>query len=154
MTLLDGAALAQSILDGRARFGCSLIDFYQRREIAEAIARLGVMLPPPTDVDAEAPPAHAYVNPLDPVEPVSRWIADCPDCRAGSAYVWLEGPHVMFCLACANASIGHRWRPVAVPAERQAIEALLMARPLSRLRAWAPGEAVDRLREDNALLGV
>lgn len=141
------------ILDGRARFGCSLAEFYRRHEIAQAVARLGIMLPPVTDVDTAAPPAYAYVNPLAPVEQVARWIADCPDCRAGSSYVWIEGPHVMFCLSCGNAGTGHRWRPVEVPADRAAIERLLSVRPVAQT-AWRPGESLDRLRDENALIGV
>lgn len=145
--------MTPQIQDGRARFNCSLVEFYQRHEIVQAFARLGIMLPPVTDIDTSAPPAYAYVNPLAPVEPVARWIADCPDCRAGSSYVWLEGPHAMFCLPCGNAGIGHRWRPVAVPAERAAIERLLLARPVGQM-AWRPTESLDRLREENALIGV
>jgi hypothetical protein len=137
-----------SIVDGRARFGCSLAEFYQRHEIAQALARLGVMLKIPIEVDADAPPAYAYVNPLDPVESVARWIADCPRCRAGAAYVWLEGPLLMICVACGVTS------PVVVPAERATIEALLLARPNSAQRAWMPGESLDRLRAENQLLGV
>jgi hypothetical protein len=117
-----------SILDGLARTGMALQAFHAQREVLEQVARLGAALPLPSDVDPEAPPAYAEVNPLDPYEPVARWIARCPDCPGGTSYVWIAGPHVMFCLACANVAIGGRWRPVVVPADRLEIERLLSLR--------------------------
>src|SRR4051812_8384203 len=67
------------ILDGLMRTGKTLAKFHAQREILEQVARMGVALPPPTDVDHDAPPAYAEVNPHD-FEPVARWIARCPDC--------------------------------------------------------------------------
>lgn len=143
-----------TILDGKARTGLTLAKFHSKRDILEQAARAGVAIPPPSDVDESAPPAYAEVNPLDPVEPVSRWIARCPDCPGGSSYVWIAGPHVMFCLACGNRTLSGRWRPVVVPAERAEIERLLLLRPQSSQRAWLPGESLEQLREENAALGL
>jgi hypothetical protein len=142
------------ILDGLARTGKTLQAFHARRDILEQVARMGVALPLPSEVDRDAAPAFAEVNPLDPIEPVARWIARCPGCPGGSSYVWVAGPHVMFCLACANAAIGHKWRSVVVPPERLEIERLLSLRPTSAQRVWLPGESLDQLRAENALLGV
>lgn len=142
------------ILDGRSRTGKTLAQFYAQREILEQAARMGVAIPPLTELDEDAAPAEAEVNPLDPVEPVARWIARCPDCPGGASYVWIAGPHVMFCLACANQQLGHRWRRVVVPAERLEIERLLELRPYSRQRAWVPGETLAHLRGDNLSLGI
>jgi hypothetical protein len=141
------------ILDGLARTGLTLAKFHAQREIIEAVAQYGVALPPPTDVDPEAPPAYAEVNPLDH-PPVARWIARCPDCPGGTSYVWIAGPHVMFCLACVNRAIGSRWRPVVAPPERLEIERLLSLRPRSENRVWWPGETLEQLRAENAELGI
>lgn len=143
-----------TILDGRSRTGLTLAQFHARRDILEQAARQGVAIPQPSVVAEDAPPAYAEVNPLDPIEPVARWIARCPDCPGGTSYVWIAGPHLMFCLACCNSEINNRWRPVVVPAERLEIERLLMLRPRSANRAWAPGETLDDLRADNARLGL
>lgn len=142
------------ILDGKARMGITLEKFHAHRDVLELAARQGAAIPPVSDVDTAATPAYAEVNPLDPIEPVARWIARCPDCAGGASYVWIDGPHIMFCLACCNAGIGRRWRPVVVPAERLAIERLLSLRPLSSQRAWSPGETLEQLRAENDLLGV
>lgn len=142
------------ILDGQARTGKTLAAFYGQVEILRQMARMGVAMPPPTVVAPDAPPAYAKVNPLDPFEAVARWIARCPDCPGGSSYVWIDGPHVMWCLACANQQIGHRWRPVVLPKERLEIERLLSLRPLSSQRAWVPGETLDDLLRDNRGLGL
>ena len=57
----------------------------------------------------------------------------------------------MLCLSCLNGGIGHRWRPVALPADVEAGESALMARPLPQQRTWdTPGETVADLLRDNA----
>lgn len=80
------------------------------------------------------------------------WIAtdDC-DAQAGvfgGGVVWLDNP-VIWCPLCSNRSTGHKWRPVALPAEREAIEAVLSARPDVTKRNWLPGESVEYLMQDN-----
>jgi hypothetical protein len=142
------------VLDGLARTGMTLGAFYGQREILQQVARMGRALPLPSDVDLAAPPAYAEVNPLDPFEAVARWIARCPDCTGGTSYVWIAGPHVMFCLACCNRTVGSRWRPVVVPADRLEIERLLSLRPLSSQRVWTRGETLDQLMRENAELGL
>lgn len=145
-----------AIMDGLSRTGKTLEQFHNRPEILEHAARMGVALPPPRDVNEDAAPAYAEVNPLEH-EAVARWIARCPDCwttRGGSSYVWIAGPHVMFCLACVNERIGHRWRPVVVPADRPEIERLLGLRPNVAQRVWTHGETLDGLRAENAALGL
>jgi len=146
--------MTAAILDGKARTGLTLAGFHNRRDVLEQAARMGVALPLPSEVAEDAPPAYAEVNPLAPVEPVARWIARCPDCPGGSSYVWIEGPHVMFCLACCNEAIGHRWRPVVVPADRLEIERLLGMRPNASQQVWRPGETLAQLRAENELLGL
>jgi hypothetical protein len=75
-----------------------------------------------------------------------------PRLRLGRAeYVWLATP-LFFCTSCGNASIGGRWRPVAVPADRAEIERLLLARPDPATRSWRPGETTDQLAAENVML--
>lgn len=142
------------ILDGLSRTGLTLEKFHAQREMLQQVARQGVALPKPSVIAEDAPPAYAEVNPLDPIEPVARWIARCPDCPGGTSYVWVAGPHVMFCLACCNSTIGNRWRRVIVPSERVEIERLLSLRPLSKNRVWVPGESLEQLRAENRELGL
>lgn len=140
------------IVDGRIKFAKSLEEWYRSTKIAQALARRGMLaLPVLTDVAEDAQPALARVNPYDGQ---ARWIADCPDCKVGAVYVWLEGPHLMICLNCGNRDIGYRWRRVVVPENRKAIEVHLLARPDPDTRGWEPGEALAALRADNASLGV
>ena len=139
------------IVDGRKRFVCSLREFYQRQDIAEMAVKAGVLIPRVTDIAQDAPPALAFVNPLAPLEPIARWICRCPDCPGGSAYVWLDCP-IMFCLACGNRAIGGKFRPVALPADPGAIEALLLERPSVANMCWESWESLDAIRAGTALL--
>jgi len=125
------------IYDGRSKFGKPLSDFVAERGAA------------PSRLDRDAAPAEACVNALG--QDV-RWVALCPDC-AGAEYVWWDDPR-FYCVACQNASIGGRWRPVLLPDDRQAIEAALMARPDPSTRHCLPGETVDDLLAENAAYGV
>lgn len=145
--------MTAQIVDGRAKFGCSLLDFYRQDDIAIRVARRGIFIPPIDAVAEDAPPALAFVDPL-PDDSV-RWIAVCPDCRAGgrtvAQYVWLETP-LLFCARCANAAIGSQWRRVGLPAERLTIERMLLARPDPQVRVWRPGETTDDLAAENVML--
>lgn len=138
------------IADGQTRFGCSLEEFYRRPDLVVRIARRGILIPPLKECATEATPGLARVNPLDGV---ARWIVDCPDCKVGVEYVWLQQPF-MFCMNCGNKLIGGKWRPVKIPGNRKAIERLLLARPDPDSRAWNPNETVNQLKKDNELLGV
>lgn len=139
------------IVDGRLKFQQSLEEWYRSQKVAEALAKRGIFLPPLTQVAADVQPAYARVNPYDGQ---ARWIADCPDCRIGAVYIWLEGPHLMICLNCGNRRIGVRWRRVVLPRQRKAIEAVLLARPDPATRGWDPGESLAALKADNERLGV
>jgi hypothetical protein len=143
----------KQILDGQAAFGMTLEQFYGQPEIILLVMRRGVMVPPITDVDEHAAPALAYINPL--TNGRVRWIAECPYCksfgRTRAEYVWMSTP-LLFCTACANRAIGSYWRPVALPAERDAIERLLLARPDPLTRAWAPGETLEQMTAENVVL--
>lgn len=137
--------MTSQVVDGRAKFGCAIDAFYRKPDIAAMLARRGLLMPPdPADVATEAPPALARINPL---YGVARWIVDCPDCRVGVEYVWLDAPR-MLCSNCANKLIGGRWRAVKIPHNRKAIERALLERPDPDSRSWAPGETLARVRDD------
>jgi hypothetical protein len=137
------------IVDGQAKFNCTLVEFYRQPIIVTKIARNGVLIPSPDDVDLTARPALARIDPSDGQ---ARWIADCPDCRSAE-YVWLATP-VFFCCSCANATIGHRWRCIVVPSERAAIEASVLARPAWIVvdgravdpRSWSPDQTLEAVK--------
>jgi hypothetical protein len=140
------------IADGRARFGCSLEEFYHQPILVTHVARLGILIPPLADLDGAAPPAVARI---DVDDGRARWIADCPDClaagRSRAEYVWLASPF-LFCTACGNREVGGRWRRVDLPDDRATIERLLLARPDPETRWWTPGETVEQLQTENVML--
>ena len=103
-------------------------------------------LHPSTDIDAKAGPAIAYVN-------EGRWVADCPTAGCGGAMVLMRGTP-FFCGNCLNVEIGHRWRPVRWPADRQLIERALAPRMLPEQANWLPGETVELLVVENAMHGI
>jgi len=141
-----------TVLDGLSKHRKLLLEFYTF-DMAEALLRRGLTLPPLSEVNTQAPPAIAYVNPLP--NGTTRWIAECPDCEAAgltrAEYVWIETP-LFFCCHCGNRAIGGSWRNVELPAERLEIEALLLARPDPSTRAWGPHMTLDDLRAENAQL--
>lgn len=143
------------IVDGRAKFGVSLDTFYRQDKLVLRLARRKILIPPTSETAPDAEPALAYVNPLP--DGSVRWIASCPACaRHGhtqAEYVWLEKP-LLFCMRCGNEDIGHKWRPVEVPKQRNQIEKLLLARPDPMTRGWEPQESLKDLREQNARLAT
>lgn len=89
-------------------------------------------------------PAVAYVN-------HGRWVADCPTPGCGGAMLVLRGGEFL-CGTCFNAEIGGEYRPIEWPADPEAIEALLVVRPLPVHMNWAPGEPLAVLAAENDLL--
>jgi hypothetical protein len=142
--------MTASILDGRSKFDCSLAEFYVRHDIAQAAARNGVLVPPVGHPAPGDEPALAIVTPW---ENAARWVARCPCCPGGAAYVWLDCP-IMFCIACGNQDIGGRWRAIVLPPNPGEIATLLVQRPRLINRYWSPGESVEQLRAENEALGV
>lgn len=96
-------------------------------------------------VAPDAAPAVAYAN-------HGRWVADCPSGCGGAMLLEPGAPYL--CGHCWNAEIGGRWRRVAWPRARRAIETLLLARPLAHTRNWQPGETLADLRAENAARGL
>lgn len=60
--------------------------------------------------------------------------------------MWEE--NVFMCCSCFNAHLGHRFHTTVFPLERQAIEDLLIKRPLVN-RNWYPSESTAVLEAEN-----
>lgn len=128
------------IVDGRISLRGGSLEDWRTTRLADLASRVGIDVPP-LDAIADVPPQPARVN-------NNQWIVDCPDCN-GAEYVWIDGPHLMMCAGCWNARLDHRWRPVALPAEREAIERILRSRPLPGQRNWYPWETLAELADEN-----
>lgn len=105
---------------------------------ATARAILEVELGDPGDPAGGPRAARAYVN-------AGSWLWKC-EC-GGAEFVDLERP-VGMCAGCWNSADGHRWRRIALPAERERIERLLLARPRAN-QHWHPGESLADLAREN-----
>lgn len=76
-----------------------------------------------------------------------RWIGDCPVAGCNNA----EFAGAGFPFVCTECGYGPA--TVVFPANRQAIEALLLERPLST-RNWTPGETLADLALENRERGI
>lgn len=83
-------------------------------------------------------PVKAFVN-------KGAWLVLCPKC-GGAEYAWEEG--WFFCCSCKNSYMGHKYRRLVFPEERQAIEDLLAVRPLAN-RNWNLKDTVEDLEREN-----
>lgn len=111
---------------------------------------LGYKPPSLAAVADDATPLMAQVN-------HGVWVA-LDGCGAregvyGGGVVWLDRP-VVWCPLCSNRAYGRKWRPVVLPADREAIEAALLPRPDITTRNWLPGESVADLLAENAEHGI
>lgn len=132
-----------SLIDGQVKFdGASLETFWGRLAGQAAVAARHGRVPALGEVDRDAVAALALVD-------HGRLLARCPDCPGGVEYVWRRGPHLFFCAACLNRSLGGRWRLVVVPERLDEIERLLLLRPDPALRNWRVGEPVEALADEN-----
>jgi len=133
-----------TITHARAVFGEDLAA--HTRRMKEQARQFGVDVPALDDLArvADVVPLMARVE-------HGRWIVDCPDCK-GAGFAW-EDERLFMCQSCWNAAVGGAWRPITFPAEREAIEAVLLARPLHTNRNWFPHETVDDLRAENVAHG-
>lgn len=134
----------RGLISGEHSTGGGYWEFVNAR-LTKMAARANATLPEIAIV-YEAAPIPAFVA-------QGQWVVDCPDCGRNRSMVWLTEPLYM-CPACWNQAIGGDWRRVELPAEREHIEALLLARTLREARNWLPGETLDDLRAENEALGV
>ena len=77
----------------------------------------------------------------------SRWIVRCPECPSAELAPYESG--LFMCQNSWNVKDGFKWRRVAFPPERKAIEAALSRRLLEEKRNWVPGESVEELIREN-----
>lgn len=71
-----------------------------------------------------------------------RWVAMCPDCNSAQ-YASQTDPR-MLCVECGNVKLKGKWRPLAWPSNRAAIETAVQGRPPIN-QNWLPGEKVGDL---------
>lgn len=132
----DGASL-NAMLEGAAT------------DPRQYLVSLGYKPPHLRALAKDAEPLPAQVN-------HGTWIAidGCGERNGvqGGGVVWLSAP-VVWCPLCCNRATGRKWRPVALPADRAAIEAALAVRPEEN-RNWVPGETVDDLLRENREHGI
>jgi len=87
-----------------------------------------------------------------------RWIAKCPNPGCGGALVVTATDPIFLCTECGSEDNGGQPYRVKFPAQRKAIEAALMARPLVARkplsRNWLPHEKVADLLRENEERGI
>ena len=92
---------------------------------------------------------EAYVN-------YGQWVAECPSGDGGAIVASRTKPFM--CPECWNAPWGGQWLEVVYPANKAALEAVLLARPKVRnefrTRNWVPSETADDLRAENTARGL
>lgn len=121
-----------------------------RNFLASHAMKLGTPLPPAiTEIEGEV---LARVN-------QGRWIADCVVEGCGGAIVVSEVTPLFYCPYCGNADNNGKWYRVIFPAQKQAIEAILLKRPArdgfrAVHRNWEYGESLSKLRAENAERGI
>ena len=79
-----------------------------------------------------------------------RWLTYCDRC-AGAEIVFDDG--WFLCVSCILEDRGVRWRRVAFPDDRRAIEEALAPRDVVN-RNWEPGESVSALLAENREHGL
>lgn len=122
-------------------------------------ARTGV---PAGVTGAEVVPSIAWSAdvPFNPDAPVAgepllvrgnhgRWVVECDHCT--SAQLASQADPRFMCVGCGNGYQSGAWRPVEWPTEPEVLAVLLDERPRS-LANWEPGETVDDIEAENALL--
>ena len=113
-----------------------------------AVKRGGPGLKPTTDTHTTQR-VEAYVN-------YGQWVAECPSGDGGAIQASRTEPFM--CPECWNEPWGGQWLEVVYPANKTAVEAVLLARPKVRndyrTRNWVPSETVAVLQAENAERGL
>ena len=121
-------------------------DKFQGASLTEYAARF------PSSVGDLAPPGDGVALDVTAIARANagRWIADCPQSGCdGAMYVNFDDPR-FFCCECRNAGFGGVPVKIALPKDREAIEAVLLERPVPATRNWTPGETIGQLEAENA----
>lgn len=113
-----------------------------------AVKRGGAGLKATTDTH-KTQRVEAYVN-------YGQWVAECPSGDGGAIVASRTEPFM--CPECWNAPWNGQWLEVVYPANKAAVEAVLLARPKVRndyrTRNWVPSETVAGLQAENAERGL
>ena len=106
-----------------------------------------------------APPPLSHVqNKLWAEVNHGRWIVTCPS-RCGGAIIVSSHQPLFLCPDCGSSENGGKWYNVIFPANKEAIEKLLLKRPaFNPMRAanrnWKPDESVSDLEWENQERGI
>ena len=119
--------------------GCRTREAYEARHVTEMRAKVRAF--PALDIrEPWEAPAGAV-----PFVAGGKWIVLCP---CGDAPMASPDWNEARCFECGAVHRGLQW-----PADRDAIEAVLIVRPAA-VRTWLPTETVDDLRAQNVAHGV
>ena len=145
-----------------------LHEYWQSEAFETFIARYyrknGFGALPPIDTDHVQGEKQAHIN-------QGRWIVDC---SCNSALLVSMTVRYFLCPDCGNRDNGGKWYRVMFPVNWQAIEAVLLRRPLRHRglgpdgkvwsqgfnpfeawhRNWSPGETLADLQAENRAYGV
>ncbi len=91
-----------------------------------------------------------HVQPVKAQVNHGRWIAMC-ECNGAEEVDWRDP--TFYCLSCGNMDYGGLLRPVEFPENREAIEVLLLKRPMEN-RNWLPHEMLSDLIAENEEHGL
>ena len=111
----------------------------------------------PPDMRSATGTVQAYIN-------HGRGVADCPSGCGNAIAVSIAEPYFL-CTVCGQRTNNGQWYHVAFPANRAAIESLLVRRQSTRpvppnqpyfvnTRNWTVGESVESLGRENRGRGV
>lgn len=90
-------------------------------------------------------------DPIPAIIARNNWAVVCPYCNDAFLY---EPGFDFFCRTCLMQGNDGQAQPVAMPANRVALETTLELRPNPFTRNWIPGETVEDLRNENARRGI
>lgn len=112
------------------------IPYEDATTIIEINRAAGETIPDPEPEQGGDPAVTAYVN-------WGRWVGDCRLDDPATGMVCANAQAIdpaderFFCVACLNADVGGRWRPVVWPADQAAVETPLVELPVNE-QNWVP----------------
>jgi hypothetical protein len=112
------------------------VPYVDATTIIEIKRHHGHFVPDPEPEDAADPDVVARVD-------HGRWIGDCNLWDAARGWTCLNAQAIdpdderFFCIACHNAEVDGRWRPVVWPADVAAVEVPLESLPVPE-QNWTP----------------
>ena len=106
----------------------------------------------------EPPPFDRVNNQVFAVINQGRWLVECPMLDGCAMSVSEIDPYFL-CVTCGSPENNNNWYRVVFPANKRAIEALLLKRPAKNnfyatTRNWTPAQTASDLQQENDVRGV